>query len=137
MTNLKSQVLSIVDDLENPRTVTSEDPTFYTEDAGWYYDDDKEMWFDDEGEPRDDDEVTTMSAYDYLGSEALDIEYIVNSKREFIGARILVTCGGPNIWIDTQHDTVEGHWWGESHTEHFNDEMGLHYACEELWEMTA
>ena len=57
-----------------------------------------------------DDEL--MSAFDYL-QDALDIEYIVNGKREVLGARILVAFGGPNIWINTRTKQVEGYWWGD------------------------
>ena len=41
-----------------------------------------------------------MSAFDYL-QDVLEIEYIVNSKKEYLGARLLVAFGGPNIWVDT------------------------------------
>jgi hypothetical protein len=34
------------------------------------------------------------SAFDYL-TDALDIEYIVSSKGEYLGARVLVAFGGP------------------------------------------
>jgi len=73
-----------------------------------------------------------MSAFDYL-QDALDIEYIVNSKREYLGARVLVAFGGPNIWINTRTKKVEGHWWNESASASFDDGIGLNSALEELW----
>ena len=80
------------------------------------------------------DEPEYASAFDYL-NDALDIEYIVTSKGEYIGARILVTFGGPNIWIDTRRKSVDGAWWSESHSAHyFDDEIGIDDACRELWE---
>lgn len=79
----------------------------------------------DDGEP--------MSAYDYLQG-ALDIEYIVSSKKEFLGARVLVAFGGPNIWINTRTDTVEGYWWGESAFASFDDGIGLNDALEEIYQ---
>ena len=48
----------------------------------------------------DDGEYTT--AFDYL-QDALDIEYIVNGKGEYLGARVLVAFGGPNIWVNTSY----------------------------------
>ena len=73
-----------------------------------------------------------MSAFDYL-QDALDIEYIVNGKREYLGARVLVAFGGPNIWVDTRRGIVEGAWWGKHATAPFTDNIGLDEALEELW----
>ena len=73
-----------------------------------------------------------MSAFDYL-QDALDIEYIVNSKREYLGARVLVAFGGPNIWINTRTKKVDGYWWNESASASFDDGIDLDSALEELW----
>jgi len=78
------------------------------------------------------DDGEELSAFDYLQS-ALDIEYIVNSKREYLGARVLVAFGGPNIWVNTRTGTVEGHWWGDSATASFTDAIGLDEALSELY----
>jgi len=84
----------------------------------------------------DEDELNVdgeqMSAFDYL-QDALDIEYIVNGKGEYLGARVLVAFGGPNIWVNTRTNTVEGHWWSDSCTASFTDNIGLDDALEELW----
>jgi hypothetical protein len=84
--------------------------------------------FDDEtnsdGEP--------LSAFDYL-QDALDIEYIVNSKKEYLGARVLVAFGGPNIWVNTRTKTIEGYWWADKATASFEDGIGLDDALEELY----
>ena len=75
------------------------------------------------------------TAYDYI-DDALDIEYMVGSDGSFKGARLLVCFGGPNVWVNTQTDTVEGSWWGTSYSESYSDNIGLHEACEDLWECT-
>jgi hypothetical protein len=72
------------------------------------------------------------SAFDYL-QDALDIEYIVNGKGEYLGARVLVAFGGPNIWINTRTNTVEGAWWSERADASFTDNIGLDEALSELW----
>ena len=77
-----------------------------------------------------------ISGFDYL-SDMLDIEYTISSDGNFLGARILVAFGGPNIWIDTRHERVEGYWWGDSAFADFTDEMDLHGVCRELYEMRA
>jgi len=81
--------------------------------------------YEEEGQP--------MSGFEYL-SDALDIEYVVNSKGEYLGARVLVAFGGPNIWINTRTKQVEGYWWGDSCILGYgNDEMDIDGALEELW----
>ena len=81
----------------------------------------------DEGEP--------YTAYDYL-LEALDIEYAIGSDSSYRGARLLVCFGGPNVWVDTKTNTVEGYWWGSEYRERYDDNLLLDEACEELWECT-
>lgn len=74
-----------------------------------------------------------MSAFDYL-QDALDIEYVVSSKKEYLGARVLVAFGGPNIWINTRTKQVEGYWWGESFIMSYHeDAIGLDEALETLF----
>tara|TARA_R110002153_G_scaffold158253_1_gene310328 strand:- start:161 stop:541 length:381 start_codon:yes stop_codon:yes gene_type:complete len=73
----------------------------------------------------------TLSGFDYV-ADVLDVNWLLDSKREFKGARLLVTFGGPNIWIDTAKKTVEGHWWGDSYTASYSrDEMDIEGACAE------
>lgn len=108
MTNeIKNHVQSIADNLTNPPW------------AEW-------------NEGRDIDSEGEFSAFDYL-QDALDIEYIVNSKGEYLGARVLVAFGGPNIWVNTRTNTVEGYWWSDKAEAHFIDSMDLNGALEELW----
>ena len=73
-----------------------------------------------------------VTVFDYL-QDALEIEYIVSSKKEYLGARVLVAFGGPNIWINTRTKTVEGHWWSDSASASFQDNIGLDEALEELF----
>ena len=80
-------------------------------------------------------EITdSISGFDYL-TDALDIQYIVNSNKEYLGARVLVAFGGPNIWIDTLNNRVEGAWWSDKATVYYNhDLMDIDDALRELWE---
>lgn len=74
-----------------------------------------------------------FSAFDYL-QDALDFEYVVNGKKEYLGARVLVAFGGPNIWINTRNKTVEGYWWGDKCILPYDDDaMGLDDALSELF----
>jgi hypothetical protein len=102
--DLKNHVQSIADKLTNG------------------FADDDDLNYDDE----------QMSAFDYL-QDALDIEYIVNGKGEYLGARVLVAFGGPNIWVNTRTGTVEGAWWADRAEASFKDNLGLDDALSELW----
>lgn len=67
-------------------------------------------------------------------SEVLDIEWIVsNDKKTFLGASLLVSFGGPNIWVNTRSGVVEGHWWGESAFAPLINASELNQTCEELF----
>lgn len=63
-----------------------------------------------------DEELEAMAedgeAYDLYSYfvDALDVEYTISSNGDFLGARIAVTLGGPNVWIDTREGFVKGAW---------------------------
>lgn len=66
--------------------------------------------------------------------DALSIEFTSDQGRNYLGARILVAFGGPNIWIDTRNDTVEGYLGCDRVELRFDDVNDLHEACEDLFE---
>ena len=47
--------------------------------------------------------------YSYF-NDMLDIEYTISSRGDYLGARIAVALGGPNIYIDTREGYVKGYW---------------------------
>ena len=47
--------------------------------------------------------------YSYF-NDVLDYEYTISSSREYLGAKIWVTLGGPNIHIDTRNGEIRGAW---------------------------
>lgn len=73
------------------------------------------------------------AASDFL-EDALSIEYILDSQHKLLGAKILVACGGPNIWVNTRRDMVEGYWGSDRVELHYRDVNDLHGMCEELFE---
>jgi len=72
-----------------------------------------------------DDEVEEITDKWSLLEDALDIEYIISSTGEYLGARVLVTCGGPTIWVNTRTNTIEGTWWSDSYDLAFEDPFGI------------
>jgi hypothetical protein len=57
--------------------------------------------------------------------EMLDIEYTVDSNGTLLGARMLMTFGGPNIYINTRTGEVEGYWGTDKASAQFIDNVGL------------
>lgn len=57
-------------------------------------------------------EPEQLSVLDFI-QDAYDIEYRVGSDREYRSVKIMVACGGPNIYIDTARRLVTLHWWGD------------------------
>lgn len=121
MSDLQNHVSHIADQLESP-------------DENYCRNRECEMDANEHGDCVDCGETLgPISGFDYL-RDALDIEYIIGSDGGYRGARVLVTFGGPNIWIDTQNNRVEGHWWSDSASVGFVDNIGLDDALCELWE---
>lgn len=56
-----------------------------------------------------DDDGNQLSLYDYL-SDVLDYEFTIDSQKEYKSAKIWVTLGGPNVWIDTAERAVKLAW---------------------------
>lgn len=87
----------------------------------------------DWGEPEEGEDYS--SAYDFL-QDTYDINYITHSDKKYKGARLLVAFGGPNIWIDTNLEQVEGYWWGDKFIAQYNHTNGaieLDDALEDLF----
>jgi len=73
------------------------------------------------------------SGYDYL-TDALDIQFIISSDKKYLGARVLVAFGGPNIWINTQKQMIEGYWWADTEYAYYQeDNLELDAALEEIY----
>ena len=52
-----------------------------------------------------DNDGNELNLYDYL-NDVLDYEFTIDSQKEYKAAKIWVTLGGPNIWIDTAEKAV-------------------------------
>lgn len=55
------------------------------------------------------DDGEEMSLYNYL-NDVLDWEFTIDSQKEYKSAKIWVTLGGPNVWIDTGERAVKLAW---------------------------
>ena len=62
-----------------------------------------------------------------------DIRYLVDNKKQYLGAKIMVAGGGPTVWVNLDTKYVEGYWGGDQVTEPFTDNLGLDDYCEEMY----
>lgn len=65
----------------------------------------------EDGEYRDEDGNPT-SPYEFI-CDALDIEVTRSLNGDYMGARICLTIGGPNVWLDTADRELQGAWGGK------------------------
>ena len=72
-------------------------------------------------------------AGDYL-DDMLDYRTTISREKEYIGSRILVTFGGPNIWINTIDKCIEGYWGSDSIKRYYcDDNLGIDDYMEEIY----
>ena len=62
-----------------------------------------------------------------------NIRYLVDNRKRYLGAEILVAGNGPTIWVDTWNKEVKGYWGGDRVNEPFIDNLGLDDYLEELY----
>lgn len=64
------------------------------------------------GEEIEEGEAEQLTLYDYF-SDVYDIEYRIGSDKKYRSVRVMVACGGPNIYIDTGARCVSLYWWND------------------------
>lgn len=57
------------------------------------------------------DELERKGAYAFFeDDEIFDIEYSIDARLDFRGARAMIACGGPNVYIDSKAGAVDLYW---------------------------
>ena len=74
----------------------------------------------------EEDDLEELSMWDYF-NDVFDIEYRIGSDKEYRSVCVMVACGGPNIYVDTQSKRVELYWGGEEAHAYLSNE-----ACAEI-----
>lgn len=65
--------------------------------------------FSDEERERREEEGEACDLYSYF-DDVLDIEYTISGNGDFLGCRLAVALGGPNVYINTREGEVQGYW---------------------------
>ena len=47
---------------------------------------------------------------DYYIEETFDTQYVLDNSMRLSHIRLMIACGGPNVYIDTQKNIVELYW---------------------------
>lgn len=61
----------------------------------------------------EENEAEQLTAWEYFEG-VLDVEYLIGSDGSYRACRLMVACGGPNIYVDTASAAVELYWWGDT-----------------------
>lgn len=93
----------------------------------------------------DEDEKALLESDSYYRlqkyfEDVLDVEFRVDLRGDYRGARIALALGGPGVYLDTRASRIDGYWgFGSDHAEYFldsatNNAVDDYFA--ELWEIT-
>lgn len=80
-------------------------------------------------------DLEQLGIIDWLG-DALDIEFRCSERKEYRSARVMVACGGPNIYIDTASKQVKLYLWSERASYPISSDAAavLDDCLEEYWD---
>lgn len=56
------------------------------------------------------DENDDSSEEYYYFDENYNLDYIWRERYGLMGVRVMIACGGPNIWVDSLNEEVIGYW---------------------------
>lgn len=56
------------------------------------------------------DDFDSCDCLDVLG-EIFDVEYYIGGDGDYRGVRLMIACGGPNVYVDTREHEVQLYWW--------------------------
>ena len=81
---------------------------------GCRYDAENDMYIMPDGEELYEGDIYPIDIVEYLGDDVYDVEYTIGREKDYRGVRLMVACGGPDIYINTKSGDVELYWWNES-----------------------
>ena len=58
------------------------------------------------------DDLDDYTLFEYF-NDVSDVEYTTDYRKEYKAVRLMIACGGPNIYVDTRTGTVDLYWWTE------------------------
>ena len=86
----------------------------FSEVKGCHYDEENAMYIMADGEELCEGDVHPADIFEWLGDNIYDVEYTIGREKDYRGVRLMIACGGPNIYLNTRTGDVELYWWNES-----------------------
>ena len=86
----------------------------FSEVKGCRYDEEYDMYIMADGEELLAGDVYPVDILEWLGDDVYDVEYTIGSDKEYRSVRLMIACGGPDIYLNTRTGDVELYWWNES-----------------------
>ena len=56
------------------------------------------------------DENDDSSGEYYYFDENYNLDYVWRERHGLMGVRVMIACGGPNVWVDSFNEEVIGYW---------------------------
>lgn len=75
-----------------------------------------------------------LEVHEWLNSGLGIQQYAVDYSGDLLGAEIMICCGGPTVWVDTQHNTVEGRWGDDKRSMMYDENEELDQLIESEYE---
>jgi hypothetical protein len=76
--------------------------------------------------------VSQDEAINSFIESVLDIVILHNSDGTLLGLEIMMTCGGPTLWIETRYNKVIGTWGSDRFERSYEDGVGLDELVEDM-----
>lgn len=58
------------------------------------------------------DEWEQVTMWDYF-EDVYNARFVLDSNLHYFAVKLMVACGGPNVWVSTESENVELFWWGD------------------------
>ena len=76
--------------------------------------------------------VSQDEAINSFIDSVLDIVILHNSDGTLLGLEIMMTCGGPTLWIETRYSKVVGVWGSDRFERNYTDGLSLDELFEDI-----
>jgi len=69
----------------------------------------------------------------YSRYEAYDIKYTIDGDGTYLGVRVMIAGGGPNVYLDTYQEEIQGYWGNDKYTKNIWDFEYIDEYWEEMY----
>ena len=80
-------------------------------------------------------EINGLKTYEEFSEyldDSLSIEYTKTINNELVNVEIAITLGGPNIYLSTKNEIVNGYWGNDNFSCHINNDDFIDYIIDTI-----